>query len=183
MSSECCRYILQVLIPLLIQALPCTDVDCHIYLRFCITSWSFPDTSMFIKSTVTWWLVNPNLNRVFIQLFGLQQLLNNNTLLFKWVDLKYCFQKFDNDLDLSYDASWALSLSIWKHRYYFPGGISVENCGIVVVVIVSPKEEEQQLFFWGVSFDFESSLYLPFVLLWWLVLWYHTDDSTLFAPI
>ena len=54
----------------------------------------------------------------------------------------FSFRTLINTLDLVHCAAWALSPSILKHIYYFPGGSSVEYRGVVVVVVVSPKEEE-----------------------------------------
>ena len=44
-----------------------------------------------------------------------------------------------NALDLAHCAEWALFPSMLKHRSYFPGEGSMDDCGVVVVFIASPK--------------------------------------------
>ena len=59
-----------------------------------ITSWYFTYISVHTKP---FYLVigQPQWQPCVFKLFALQQPLNNNTLLFKWVHIKYCFQNFD----------------------------------------------------------------------------------------
>ena len=52
----------------------------------------------------------------------------------------------NNALDIANCAAWALYPSTWKHRYYFPGGGTVDNRGVVMLEIVSQKEEKRHLF-------------------------------------
>ena len=44
-----------------------------------------------------------------------------------------------NALDLAHCDAWSLFPSIWKHLYYFPVGVSVDDHDVVVVDIVSLK--------------------------------------------
>ena len=67
-------------------------------------------------------------------------------------------------IDLSHCATRTVLTYIGKYRYYFPGGGSMDEFGVVFVVIVSPKQEELKLFYLGVSNDCESSLLLKSVL-------------------
>ena len=85
-------------------------------------------------------------------------------------------------LDLVHCAARKVLPSVWKHSQSFTGGVSVDEYGVVIVVIVSPKQKELQLFFLGISNDCESSLSLPLVLPWWLVLWYNPEYSKSCSP-
>ena len=72
-----------------------------------------------------------------VYLFKLQQPLINNNKLFYGVNKKYCFQKIYQLYWFSIFRCMGTSLlNLKKYIYSFPGGFSVENCGVVVVDIV-----------------------------------------------
>ena len=95
-------YILQVLIQVMNQSFPCNSVDTHIYLWFLITSWCFPDIYIY-KNHFYFMVGQPQWQPYIFQFFLLQQLLINNILVFKLVDIKCCFQNF-------YWWSWFIAL-------------------------------------------------------------------------
>ena len=79
-----------------------------------------------------------------------------------------------NALDLAHCFYWIVFPSVWKQIYYFPGGGIFNKFGVAVLVFVSFTEVELWFFFWGVSNDWESELYLTSVLTLFIVLWYKT---------
>ena len=88
-----------------------------------------------------------------------------------------------NALDLAYFSDSTVLPSVWKQRYYFIVGGSLDKFGVVVVVIVLPKQEEMRLFLWGFSNDWKSSLSLMPILTWLLVIWLGKEYSKGCAPI
>ena len=116
--------------------MPITPVNHYIYLRFFITSWCFPD--IYVHKNCCYLIIGQPLWQPWVFIFY----DCNNPLI-----ITHCcsnesksnisLRTLINDIHLAHCAAWALSPSIWKHRYYFPGEGSVDYCGVVVVVIVS----------------------------------------------
>ena len=117
--------------------MPCTAVYPLIYLQFCINYWCFPDIYVYTKRSYLM-IGKPQWQQFIFQLFGLKQLLINNTFF-----SNDSMSTLINAPDLEHCDAWALFLLMWKHWYYLTGGVSVDNSGVVAVDIVSQKDEER----------------------------------------
>ena len=56
-----------------------------------------------------------------------------------------------NGIVLSHCADRIVSPNVSKQRYYFQGGVNLDEFGVAVVMIVSSKEVELQQFTLGIS--------------------------------
>ena len=123
-------------------------------------------------------MVNPNWDHVFFEFLVLKKTPINNTFFSNELIPNITFRAFINALYLEHLFAWTFFHSIWKQRYSFPGGSSVENLG-VVVVSVTLKVEEWQIFsrcliwMWIVIiFAIHITMVVGFLILsrWWYII-------------
>ena len=146
-----------------------------------ITSWCFPD--IYVRTKHYYLMIGkPQWQPCVFYLFVLQQSLNNNTLFFKLVDIKYSFQNFDQCYWLStllymgtfpFNCRTCIFFSRWRQC-----GISWYGCGGYCII----KRERAEIIFPVCLIWMLIIIIISKCLQLWLVLLYNPADDTSFSP-